>query len=242
MRKLALSKTSTRAGKGAMRLHQTVARQIGTAILSGQYQPGQALGGEIESSAEIGVSRTPYREAVRILVAKGLIETRPKAGTRVTPREKWNLLDPDVLAWMFSSRPDPAFVRDLFELRHVIEPTAAAFAAERRTDEHMRRLEAALAGMRSHGLATSEGQAADREFHHVLLQASDNSLLVTLSSSIGAAVQWTTYFKHNVDPNPRDPLPDHEKLFEAVLASDPESAREAMSELLRLALHDMGSI
>jgi DNA-binding FadR family transcriptional regulator len=234
-----LSKNKARTGGGALRIHQSVARKIGTAILSGEYDPGQPFGGEIERSAEMGVSRTAYREAMRILVAKGLLESRPKAGTRVTPRKQWNLLDPDILGWMFSSRPDERFVRDLFELRHLIEPTAAAMAAERRNEDHIRRLEEAIDGMRTHGLATPEGQAADRDFHHVLLEATGNSLLVTLSSSIGAAVQWTTYFKQHIQPTPRDPLPDHEKLCAAIVAGDAPRAREAMAELLRLAFQDM---
>lgn len=237
-----MSTKSANGGRRSLRLNESVARELGIAILSGKYQPGEALSKEMENSAEFGVSRTPYREALRILAAKGLIEARPKTGTRVTPKDRWNLLDPDILAWMFSNQPDPTFVRDLFELRHVIEPTAAAFAAERRTDDHVRELELALAGMREHGLSSAEGQAADRQFHRVLLEASGNSLLVTLSGSIGAAVQWTTYFKQTVHSSPRNPLPDHEVLCEAVVAGDPEAARLAMSELLRLALQDMGPI
>ena len=116
-----------------LRKHQAIATQLGTAILSGEYQPGDCLEGEIEQSLAMGVSRTAYREAMRFLIAKGLLESRPKAGTHVTPRHRWNLLDPDVLAWMFTRRPDPHFVRDLFELRGIVEPAAAALAAQRRT-------------------------------------------------------------------------------------------------------------
>ena len=114
------------------RIHQWLARKIGTAILSRVHNPGASLGGEIKQSQRRGVSRTAYREAIRILVSKGLVESRPKAGTHVTARDKWNLLDPEILGWMFSGKPDDGFIRDLFELRAVIEPAAAAMAAERR--------------------------------------------------------------------------------------------------------------
>src|SRR5665213_2357984 len=97
----------------ALRLHQEVARQIGTAILSGRIGPGEKLDGEIAQSEAMGVSRTAYREAIRILVAKGLVASRPKAGTHVTPRSRWNLLDPEILAWMFTGTPDRKFIRDL---------------------------------------------------------------------------------------------------------------------------------
>src|SRR5688572_27001471 len=110
---------------GNLRIHQALARKLGIAILSGEYQPGEAFGGEIERSESLGLSRTAYREAMRILTAKGLLESRPRAGTRVTPRRNWNLLDPDMLEWMFAGTPDERFIGDLFELRGVIEPAAA---------------------------------------------------------------------------------------------------------------------
>src|SRR6478752_4350404 len=98
------------------RLHGTIARTIAIEILSGVRQPGDLLVGEIEASEALGVSRTAYREAIRILAAKGLVESRPKAGTRVLPRARWNLLDPDVLGWAFEGTPDNEFILDLFEL------------------------------------------------------------------------------------------------------------------------------
>jgi DNA-binding FadR family transcriptional regulator len=225
----------------ALRIHQAIARQLGTAILSGDYQPGEALSGEIEQSLALGVSRTPYREAIRILVAKGLLESRPKAGTRVTARERWNLLDPDVLAWMFMGTPDERFIRDLFELRSLLEPAAARFAAARRTPEQLAQMASAVAAMRHHGLATPEGQVADQQFHRTILAASGNLALASLASSVGAAVQWTTHFKQRVSERPRDPLPEHEAVHAAIAAADPDRAGAAMRDLLRLALDDMAA-
>jgi DNA-binding FadR family transcriptional regulator len=233
-----LPKRSTEE-KPALRIHQAIARDLGTAILAGQHKPGETFDGEIERSEQLRVSRTAYREAVRILTAKGLLESRPKTGTRVTPRGRWNLLDPEVLAWMFAGEPDAGFVRDLFELRGVIEPAAAAFAAERRTDAQLQELAAALDGMRLHGLATPEGRAADQQFHKAILAAAHNEALASLASSVGAAVSWTTKFKQRKRALPRDPLPDHVAVYEAVQAGDAERARGAMAELLRLALADM---
>ena len=67
---------------------------------------GHILNGEVDASDRLKVSRTAYREAVRILAAKGLVESRPKVGTRVSPPERWHLLDPDVLSWIFEQEPD----------------------------------------------------------------------------------------------------------------------------------------
>lgn len=223
----------------SLRIHQSVARDLGTAILSGKFAPGDNLGGEIESAVDLGISRTAYREAIRILIAKGMVESRPRAGTHVAPRKRWNLLDPEVLAWMFSGTPDEHFIRDLFELRGVIEPAAAGLAAERHTLEHLEAMDRALAGMREHGLATAEGQKADQDFHTIILEAANNEALAALASSVGAAVSWTTRFKQRKRPVPRDPLPEHVALRDAIATRDPAFASETMRGLLRLALEDM---
>ncbi|MCR5871093.1 FadR family transcriptional regulator [Sphingomonas sp. J315] len=220
------------------RLRGAVTNKIGTAILSGEYQPGDVLPGEIAAAEALAVSRGAYREAVRVLAAKGLVESRTKAGTRVLPRERWNLLDPEVLAWAFAGDPDARLIRSLFELRLVIEPAAARFAALRRSKTDIKRMRDALAGMRRHSLATAEGQAADRNFHDALLRATDNDALVAISASIGAAVAWTTRFKQRTRALPRDPIPDHARVFDAIVTGDGEAASEAMRLLVEYALAD----
>ena len=237
-----MAEDAQKGGGKTLRIHQAIARKIGTAILSGEYRPGDTLNGEIEQSLAMGVSRTPYREAIRTLVAKGLLESRPKAGTHVTARERWNLLDPDVLAWMFTGKPNEEFIRDLFELRRLLEPAAAGYAAERRTNEQVDQMNSALGDMRKHTLGTAAGQAADRQFHRVILAASGNLALASLASSVGAAVQWTTHYKQKASTSPRDPLPEHEKVFDAIVAADVAKARAAMKELLDLALADMSAL
>ncbi|MGH1573570.1 FadR/GntR family transcriptional regulator [Methylobacterium sp. P31] len=223
---------------GWRRIHGSVARDLGVAILAGRYAPGDVLPGEIEFSEQLKVSRTAYREAIRILSAKGLVESRPRTGTRVCQRSRWNLLDPDILAWAFESEPSEAFIRDLFELRMIVEPAAAALAAERRSGLDIARMGHALEEMGRHGLTTETGRAADQTFHTVILEAARNGPLIALSSSIAAAVTWTTIFKHRSQGLPRDPMPDHRALYEAIVAADPEAARRTMTELVRLALAD----
>jgi DNA-binding FadR family transcriptional regulator len=225
--------------EGSLRIHQAIAKQMGTAILTGIHKPGDLFEGEIEASERLRVSRTAYREAVRILIAKGMLESRPKAGTRVLPRARWNVLDPEMLAWMFAGEPDRAFIRDLFELRGVIEPAAAEFAARRRTDEQLVVMREALEEMELHGLSTPAGRTADQRFHHAVLAATHNDALAALASSVGAAVSWTTTFKHRNKLLPRDPLPDHKAVYQAIAARDTAAARDGMTELLRLAMADM---
>src|ERR1700738_2802812 len=138
----------------ALRLHGTIARQLGILIVSGKYRPGDLLSGEIVSAEQLAVSRTAYREAVRILAAKGLVDARPKVGTRINPQSKWNLLDPDVLDWTFESEPDLQLLDSLFELRNGVESAAAGLAATRRSSQQLQAMRAALDGMAAHTLAT----------------------------------------------------------------------------------------
>ncbi len=233
----------TRSPKGSgRRLRGAIAHYLGSAIVSGQIAPGEVLTGEVANAEALDVSRSAYREAVQVLTAKGLVESRPKAGTRVLPRSQWNILDPAVVAWAFSGEPDIAFVRDLFELRAIVEPAAAKLAAERRTKDDIKAMRDALAGMRRHTLATEAGRAADRDFHATMLAATQNNALMARSASIGAAVNWTTLFKQRTRALPRDPVPDHIRVFDAIAAGDGEGASAAMRSLIDDALEDTRSV
>lgn len=219
-------------------VHMTIAQQIGVSIVTGQTPPGTVLNGEVAFAAEHGVSRSAVREAMRMLDAKGLVESRPKTGTRVRPRSDWNLLDPVLLAWMFEAEPPADFVRSLFELRMIIEPAASELAARKRDGVQLARMRHALDAMARFGLASETGQGADQLFHHILLEATGNELLVNLSGSITSAVRWTTIFKHRQQGAPRDSIPQHRALFAAVAKGDPAAAREATITLLEQARED----
>ncbi|MBB4616823.1 FadR/GntR family transcriptional regulator [Sphingomonas abaci] len=226
------------AGKRAQPAHISLARQIGVAIVTGTHAPGSVLPGEIELADRLGVSRSVIRESLRMLAAKGLVESKPKAGTRVRERADWNLLDPELLGWMLEGAPPVPFVRSLFQLRMIVEPAAAELAALGRTARQLARLGHALQEMETHGLGTDAGRAADRTFHAVILEATGNELLVSLSASIAAAVHWTTFFKYRSARPPRDPIPQHQALFEAIAQGDPAAARLATAELVEQARID----
>ena len=206
--------------------------------MSGRFKVGAVLEGEVEASNGRRISRSAYREAVRILGAKGLVESRPRIGTRVSPQQNWHLLDPDVISWIFSREPTEYLVRSLFELRKLIEPEVARLAALRRSPKQLVELKEALDEMERSTLRTSTGRRADQTFHAVLLSASGNAFLATMSSSIAAAVAWTTIFKQRTRRLRRDPIPDHRLVYEAIAMSDPALAYTAMTGLLELALSD----
>lgn len=226
-------------GRRALRLHGSIARDVGVAIVSGRYRPGHVLDGEVEASEQRRVSRTAYREAVRILAAKGLVHSRPRVGTRVSPLEEWHLLDPDVLSWVFSGEPEQEVIHGVFELRSIVEPAAAALAAARRSQAHLDRMRRALDAMRLHTLHVEAGRIADKEFHAALLLATANPFIVSLTNGVTAAVDSLTELKQRIAPLKRDPIPDHLRVYDAIAAKDSEGARAAMAELIRLAIMDM---
>lgn len=225
---------------GARGIHTAIARRLGLAIVGGLLQPGDPVPGEERYSAEHGISRGAYREAVRTLAAKGLVDSRPRSGTRVRQRQWWNMLDVDVLAWMFEAGPDENFIRGIFELRRIVEPEAAALAAERRDGRELAAMGHALEEMARWGLLTTAGRAADERFHTLILQATRNEPLIALSNSIASAVKWTSKFAREDRQEQRDPMPDHYAVYEAVSRGDADQARGAMLGLVRNASRDAG--
>ena len=219
-------RTARSARAASLRIHQALARQLGIAILSGEFAPGEGFGGEIEQSEALGVSRTAYREAMRILTAKGLLESRPKAGTHVTPRRQWNLLDPDVLEWMFAGTPDERFIRDLFELRGVIEPAAAALAAARHDAVDLARMDGASPGCARTASPRAEGPGRRPGIPHRAARsdaqrgACSRWRLRSPPRSAGRRASSSVSHKH-----PRDPLPEHVALRDAIASGKSSAGR-----------------
>ncbi len=222
-----------------LRVHGTIARELGIAIVSGRVLPGELLDGEIEASERRHVSRTAYREALRILAAKGLIHSRPRTGTRVARMQDWHLLDPDVLAWTFDHAPRPEVIHSVFELRKIVEPAAASIAALRRGQDHLDQMRRALDDMAVHTLRRSNGREADKAFHAALLAATSNPFNISMANGVTAAVNSLTEFKLRLTGIERDPVPDHVRVYQAIADRDAVGARKAMEKLIRLAILDM---
>jgi DNA-binding FadR family transcriptional regulator len=204
-----------------------VVEEIGSRVVRGTYKPGAALPNEGELGRELGASRSVVREAVKSLAAKGLVESRTRTGTRVLAPTHWNLLDLDVLGWRYAAMPRMQFFRELFEIRRMIEPSAAALAAERATEADIAVLETALSAM-----ATASGDAeieADLRFHRGILTGAHNELIVQMGGVIGVGL--LTSFR--ISPQSFDVfLPLHRRVFEGIRDRKPDAARAAMDKLL----------
>lgn len=120
-----------------------VARELGRRIVAGTYEPGTLIDEENTLATRYQVSRVVIRDAVKILVGKGLLDVRRGIGTRVRARNQSSMLEDDVLAWHLSAPPNPAFLKQLMEIRLAFEPKASRWAAERATDEDIAEIEAA---------------------------------------------------------------------------------------------------
>jgi len=216
-----------------------VAHDIGARILRGDLEPGDVLPNEADFSARLKVSRTALREAIKVLAAKGLVESRPKTGTRVRPRGDWNLLDPDVLAWQFAAGPVESFVANLFELRQMIEPAAAAMAARRATAADLRRLDQAYAAMAEAGNDRERWIGPDLRFHQAIIRATGNELMGPLGAIIETALATSFRLASTHPEGPRHSLPLHGAILAAIRRRKPAAAAAAMRRLLAGAAEDV---
>ena len=172
-------------GRGS--IHTSIAEAIGRSIVRGEFLPGTILPNEAKWAADFKVSRSAVREAIKILMAKNLIVSRPKIGSRVEAKDRWSLLDHDVLSWYATSPERAGFLKSLQQFRHIVEPEAAALAAEYRTEAQMDEITAACRDMAT-APTLSDRTQADVRFHLAILKASNNELLVPMGVIINSAL------------------------------------------------------
>lgn len=188
--------------RAARNFHTFVINEIGQAIVTGSFPVGSVLASDAVMMEQYGVSRTVLREALKTLEAKGLVEARPKVGTRVSPRLRWNFFDPQVLAWHFDAPPDPIFYESLFRIRALLEPPMVELAARHRNAEQVRllkywchQMETADDSIEQFGLACLEVHTIIADSGHDMLLRSvlgvvelTLALALTRSSTLAAAV------------------------------------------------------
>lgn len=217
-------------------MHQRVVDELGRRIVGGAWEPGDALPVEDALAAEIGVSRGVLREAVKSLVAKGMLHVRPRTGTRVLPPEHWNHLDRDVLRWK-QAEDAATLLRDTGELRRIVEPEAARLAAERAGPDDVRVLYDALAAMEDAAASPGRGGyvEADIAFHRALLDAGGNRLLGSLGRAVEIALEHSFVISTQTAGAVEASLPGHRAVVRAVEARDPAAAAAAVLSVIEAA-------
>lgn len=220
-------------------LPEQVVRQVGMSILRGEFQAGGTLAPEPELCAQLGVSRTVVREALKLLVAKGLIEARPGMGTSVRPRSDWNLLDPDIITWQAEIGSPSSYFRDVCEVRLMIEPMAARLAASRATDAEIAGIDAWCRWMESAVHDPDAYTSADLQFHAAICAASHNELVPQLMAALHAALYASRIITSHVIGANEHAMPLHQAVAQAIQHRDEQGAEEAMRALMLATLDDI---
>lgn len=218
--------------------HQEAVERIVAWILAGRFGDEGLLPREEELGAELGHSRTVVREAMRTLVAKGIVTVRPRHGTRVRPLESWNLFDPQVMAWRSQGGVSVELVNDLIDFRLGIEPYAAELSARApcfpaaRLEEAYARMAAAVEGEGSY-------HEADLSFHKTILLGSGNQFLLQLAPLMANALALSFSLSVLDMGSARGSLPLHRAVADAILRREPAEARAGLARLIESARDDI---
>jgi DNA-binding FadR family transcriptional regulator len=215
-------------------LNRQVVDVVGRRIVTGDWSPGTVLPKENQIAVMLGTSRSVVREAMKILATKGLVEARPRRGTIVADRSRWNLFDPDILTWW----PRAAVKRDLagafIQLRRVIDPAAAERAAEKGTPDQVADLDAAFKAMTT-ATDPASFSAADVAYHRALLVASGNILFAQIGSVIEPLFHAIIDREEADVPTPQEEtIRLHGDVLAAILDRSPDRARSSMERLLEV--------
>jgi DNA-binding FadR family transcriptional regulator len=213
-----------------------VVDDLGCRIVGGKVKPGDPLPQEWTLCDQLGVSRTVIREAIKSLAAKGLVESRAKRGTIVRPAQTWNYLDPEVLDWQARTDVDGRHLFHLTELRQTIEPPAARMAAERATDEHLRRIARACEEMERTADSVEDFLRADIQFHVEILHATENPFFAPIANVISASLASSLRLTNRQPADNHASVPVHQKVMKAICARKPTTAQAAMRSLLNEAV------
>jgi len=214
---------------GKRNLFSHVVDDLGLRILRGDLRPDEPFPKEADLEVEFRASRSVIREAVKTLAAKGLLESRPRTGTRVLPPVHWTLMDAQVLGWRYSTAPPAQFFAELFEVRLMIEPEAAVLAAQRATGEDLAEIRAAYQAMTDASRANAPGIEADVRFHRSILAAAHNPLLLQMGNLIAVGLLISHRF---CSESFEVFMAMHAAILDEIEAKNADAARSATRRLL----------
>lgn len=215
-------------------LAQRTADTLRAQIRSGEdYAPGSKLPNENHLSLKLGVSRTTLREAIRILVAEGLLQVQRGKGTFVTERK-------DQLASTLPSFDEKKVtLKDLYEARLIIEPAAAALACQRATDEEIEeivRLVKATQEQFTHDFNNEEIIQREIAFHDALIRASHNQFFDYFLPVVNQTIQKTFELEYKWDAVAEGAYNDNFMIIDFLRKRDAEAMRSVMTIHLHRAL------
>ena len=220
-----------------------VINTLGEHIVRGFYPPGSLLSRESALMESYDASRTSIREVIKVLSAKGLVETKQKIGTRVLDRSSWDIFDADVLLWHPFDTAEHDILRDLIEMRQFVEPPAARFAATRATLDDIEQIRLCCDAMHRSMNDMVAYADADVQFHMAVFRASHNSMLDRFGHIVASFLKLSFRIQQEALSESENPIEDdcanHLKIYEAINRSDPSAAEDLM---LKVVLHGKASL
>jgi DNA-binding FadR family transcriptional regulator len=219
-------------------LHDHIVDALGMRIVRGDFADGAVLPNEPTLASELGVSRNALREAVKVLVSKGLVEVRQKTGTKVLPREHWNLLDKEVLGWMTQSGQALGHAMGLVEFRLIFEPKASYLAAMRATQEERQLIQAECRALEACiGGPLDDMSEVDLRFHRAILRASHNDVLIHLGSLVASLTKIQVVATSQNRAELEAGVRQHRDLADAIARGDASAAEQISIELVLSPYH-----
>lgn len=188
-----------------------------------KFLPGEKLPNEIDLSKELKISRATLREAVRILAAGGVVEIRRGLGTFV--REDFKVDDKKGILSLANLKTD---IRDLYEMRLIVEPEAAYYAAMRASDEEIGHIVSLGKQIESDIAEGRNRTEAERNFHKAIAKASHNEFMTKLLPVIYQAIDRGVKLSKSREKALSDTVSDHKAIVEFLLMRNGEGARSAM--------------
>lgn len=226
--------------KRKVRVLPNIMRRIAADILTGRIAVGTSLPPESEMAATLGVSRSVVREALKVLAAKGFLQSKPRVGTVIRDSEHWNLLDQEVMEWHGPTLFDRKLLDAMLETRTAFEPFVAQLAASRASLRELADLESALVGMSEAGDDTEAFSRADIEFHRALYGAAHNPFLQRIGNLVDAALKYSIETTAESTTQQRaEAVSRHRAVIEALRVRDGNAAEAATREIIKQAATDI---
>jgi GntR family galactonate operon transcriptional repressor len=226
------------SGRG---LHGRVVDSLGVRIVSGELAPGEVI--DLDAVAEEHTaSRTVVREAVKVLAGKGLVDALPRRGTFVRDRAAWSMFDAEVLRWRCEGPVDEELLRDLQEVRAVVEPAAARLAAARRTPVDLEGLHDAMSELRATVADVGSHVEADLVFHRRIALASGNEMLQAFALVLEPVQRARDRLVVTHLSEDARFLEAHERVLRAIEREDAAGAAASMEALVQEAHEDFEAV
>jgi GntR family transcriptional regulator, transcriptional repressor for pyruvate dehydrogenase complex len=212
----------------SQRLSDSAVEQVVQLVRNGRLAPGAKLPSEREMVRQLGVSRTSYREAVRILETMGVLHVISGRGTWIADEPEWAAGSLGT-GWLGTYERD---VFDLMEVRDALEVKAVALAAQRASSEQLEAILVQLDRIRTAAACEDEREIldADTGFHAAIAEASGNQALKDALGDVFEGLANTRRAMICIPGRLRRMEAEHRVLAEAVLSRDPETAARTMTQ------------